>query len=141
MAESVMVSGLHIDENGQVIAGILVDSEGHRIADLVDLAHSERITALQNRIAELENAQRPPTPTPPMPGTVVEGEQVMEPVHTGSSVPPGSTQEIHFLSPEEQAGIPADQIPPPPESAPDEAATTESVPAPEYVPVPESEIP
>jgi hypothetical protein len=140
-----MVSGLHIDENGNVVAGILVDSEGHRIADLVDLAHSERITALQNRIDELENAQRPPTPEPPMPGTVVDGEQVMEPVHTGSSAPPGSSQTIHFLPPEEQAGIPAEQISPPaepaPEPAPDDAAITESFPATEYVPVPESEIP
>jgi hypothetical protein len=139
MAESVMVSGLHIDDDGKVVAGVLVDSEGHRIADLVDLVHSERITALQNRIDELENAQRPPTDTPPMPGTVVDGEQVMEPVHTGSSVPPGSTQQIHFLPPEQQAGIPAEEIPPPPEPAPgpapDEAAPTE------YVPVPESELP
>lgn len=101
----------------KVSEGQIVDEEGNRIATLTELADSERFTALENRIAELENAQLPPTPTPPMPGTVVGGEQVMEPVHTGSSAPPGSSQTIHFLPPEEQAGAPAEQ--PPAESGPE----------------------
>lgn len=95
----------------KVSEGQIVDEEGNRIATLSELADSERFTALEERLAALENAQRPPTPEPPMPGTVVGGEQVMEPVHTGSTAPPGSSQTIHFLPPEEQAGAPAEQPP------------------------------
>lgn len=105
MAESLFISEGHV-----------VDSSGTRIATLTDLAEEVRITALENRIAELENAQRPPTPSPPMPGTVVGGEQVMEPVHTGSTAPPGSSQTIHFLPPEEQAGAPVPAAESPAES-------------------------
>jgi hypothetical protein len=92
----------------KVSEGQIVDEEGNRIATLTDLADSERFTALEERVSALENAARPPTPTPPMPGTVVEGEQVMEPIQS----PPGSSQEIHFLSPEEQAGAPVEPEPP-----------------------------
>lgn len=108
MAESLFISEGHV-----------VDSSGTRIATLTELAEEERITALENRIAALENAQRPPTPTPPMPGTVVGGEQVMEPIHTGSTAPPGSSQTIHFLPPEEQAGAPVEQPPAEPPAEPE----------------------
>lgn len=109
MAESLFISEGHV-----------VDASGNRIATLNDLAASEQFTAIEERLAALENAQRPPTPTPPMPGTVVGGEQIMEPIHTASSAPPGSSQTIHFLPPDEQAGVPAEQPPAEPELFDDE---------------------
>jgi len=70
MAEQLLISEGHI-----------VDSAGNRIATLTELAESERITALEERVAALENAARP------------EPEEVPE--NPDELSPPGGPLKIH----------------------------------------------
>lgn len=121
MAETLLVSGLELDENGKVRSGTVVDTAGNRIADLADLAHSERITALENRIAELENAARP------------EPEEAPE--NPDELSPPGGPLKIHVGPEDTPTGEP---IPTPPDvsspGSPFGVAGVQPEPAPEPSP-------
>lgn len=78
--------------------GHIVDASGNRIATLTELAESERITALENRIADLENAAR------------TEPEEVPESPDELS--PPGGPLKIHVGPEDTPTGEP---IPTPPD--------------------------
>jgi len=81
MAEQLFISEGHI-----------VDSSGNRIATLTELAESERITALEERVAELENAARP--------------EPEEEPENPDETSPPGGPLKIHVQPEDTPTGQP-----------------------------------
>ena len=67
MAETLQVSGLEIDEEGNATGGHIVTSEGHRIATFLGLATAARFTELEARVSKLEAdcaTDREPEPEP-----------------------------------------------------------------------------
>jgi hypothetical protein len=83
-----------------VSEGHVVDSSGNRIATLVDLAESERITALDERLATLENAFAVYSAAPPAPED------------PNAPSPPGGPLKIHVGPEDTPDGKP---IPTPPD--------------------------
>jgi hypothetical protein len=100
MAEPLLLSEHHI-----------VDQSGNRIATLTELAESERITALEERVAALENAARPEPEEPPEnpdepspPGGPLKIHVGPEDTPTGEPVPtplgvssPGSPSDVEGI--------------------------------------------
>lgn len=115
MAETLMVSGLVKDESGKVIEAHIVDQSGDRIASLFELADAERFTALENRIAALENTVAELTAEPP------------EPEDPNAPSPPGGALKIHVQPEDTPTGQPV--ATPPDVSSPGSPLGVDGVPA------------